>query len=126
MNPVIVTVTRELSLKGQKKYGEKFEIACGGVLDHLHVLHVMPSQRSPDKETLSFYVPRTLGRRLRKLAKSMGVTLTDIVVMVLTNATKDTDLTPEDYEQIAADTRRASQRKDTKRTQTEASRSRAK
>ena len=80
----------------------------------------MPGQRSPDKETLSFYVPRTLGRRLRKLEGRLKVTLTDLVVMILAKETNNIDLTPEDYELIAQETRRAVERQNSKRRKGEA------
>lgn len=61
----------------------------------------MPNQPSADKEVLSFQVPRTLKRRLVKLAKSRGEALSETVIAVLTNATIDIELTPEDYQSIA-------------------------
>jgi len=41
------------------------------------------------------------------LAKMLGSTLTDIVVMILAKETNRIELTAEDYEQIAAETRAA-------------------
>lgn len=96
-----------------------------GVLDHVDLSSTMPGQRSADKETLSFYVPRTLGRRLRKMAELLGATITDVVVMILSKETNSVELTPEDYEQIARDTR-AAQRKNTARSKAAAPQSREK
>lgn len=61
----------------------------------------MPSQRAADKDVLSFYVPRTLKRRLQKLAKARGETLTACVVAILGSATSDIELSADDYEAIA-------------------------
>jgi hypothetical protein len=61
----------------------------------------MPNQPSPDKEVLSFQVPRTLKRRLQILAKSRKETLSQLIVSILTNATINITLTPEDYQAIA-------------------------
>lgn len=78
-----------------------------GVLDHVELLNVMPAQRSADKVTLSFYVNRALDKRLRKMAKLLNTTLTDVVVMVLTKEMANVELTAEDYEEIAKETRAA-------------------
>jgi hypothetical protein len=96
---------RELVAKVRQKKNQKR--GCPGVLDLVALHSVMPSQRAADKDTLSFYVPRTLKRRLQKLAKMLGSTLTDIVVMILAKETNRIELTAEDYEQIAAETRAA-------------------
>lgn len=61
----------------------------------------MPNQPSPDKEVLSFQVPCTLKRRLQILAKSRKETVSELIVSILTNATINITLTPEDYQAIA-------------------------
>ena len=105
---ITATFPREISKKAQIAISKENEKSIlPGVLDLLQIRYVMPSQRAADKETLSFYVPRTLGRRLRKLAKMLKVTLTDVVVMVLSRETNHIELTPEDYEEIARATRAA-------------------
>jgi len=70
---------------------------------------LMPGQRHPDKITLSVYLPRTLMQRLRRLASERGETVTAVVEAMVTAQTRDVVLTPEDYEQIAEETRRAQQ-----------------
>ena len=67
----------------------------------------MPGQRHPDKTTLSVYLPRTLMQRLRRLATEQGTTVTGVVEAAVTKATRKVVLTPEDYEQIAKETREA-------------------
>jgi hypothetical protein len=67
----------------------------------------MPNKRSADKETLSFYVPRTLGARLRRLARSRNETVTGLVVGILNHSVMDVELTAEDYETIAKAVRAA-------------------
>jgi len=61
----------------------------------------MPGQRSADKETLSFYVPRTLGARIKKKAISREETVTDFVVSILNKSVDDVELGADDYERIA-------------------------
>jgi hypothetical protein len=67
----------------------------------------MPSQRHPDKTTLSVYLPRTLMQRLRRLATERGETVTTVIEAMVTAQTREVVLTPEDYEQIAQETRQA-------------------
>jgi len=67
----------------------------------------MPNQPSLDKEVLSFQVPRTLKVRVAKLAKKRGEYMSETVISTLTHATKDIELTPEDYREIAAAIERA-------------------
>lgn len=71
----------------------------------------VPGQRHPDKTTLSVYVTRTLMQRLRRLAAARGESVTAVVEAAVAKATRDVVLTPEDYEQIARETRRAAQRR---------------
>lgn len=67
----------------------------------------VPGQRHPDKTTLSVYLPRTLMQRLRRLAAQRGESVTTVVEALVTHHTRDVTLTPEDYEQIARETREA-------------------
>ena len=67
----------------------------------------VPGQRHPDKTTLAVYLPRTLMQRLRRLARERGETVTNVVEGMVTAQTRDVVLTPEDYEQIAMETRLA-------------------
>jgi hypothetical protein len=75
----------------------------------------MPNQHSPDKEVIGFYIPRTLAARVRKAAKSRGLTITAFIEEVLTHATRQTTLSPEDYLAIAEATKRAAGRVAAKR-----------
>jgi hypothetical protein len=76
----------------------------------------MPNQHSPDKEVIGFYIPRTLAARVRKAAKTRGLTITAFIEEILTHATRQTVLSPEDYIQIAEATKRAISRVATKGT----------
>jgi hypothetical protein len=107
-------IPRELAAKIRKRQKKSSKKGCAGVLDLVGLHNVMPSQRAADKDTLSFYVPRTLKRRLQKLAEMLGATLTDIVVMILAKETNRIELTAEDYEQIAAETRAAERQNPTR------------
>jgi hypothetical protein len=77
---------------------------------------VMPNQHSPDKEVIGFYIPRPLAARVRKAAKTRGLTITAFIEEILTHATRKTVLTPEDYIAIAEATKRAIGRLATKGT----------
>jgi hypothetical protein len=68
---------------------------------------VMPNQHKPDKEVIGFYIPRTLAARVRKAAKLRGLTITAFIEEILTHATRQTVLAPEDYIAIAEATKRA-------------------
>jgi hypothetical protein len=76
----------------------------------------MPNQHSADKEVIGFYIPRTLAARVRKAAKTRGLTITAFIEEVLIHATRQTTLAPEDYYAIAEATKRAIGRVATKRT----------
>jgi hypothetical protein len=76
---------------------------------------VMPNQHSTDKEVIGFYIPRTLAARVRKAAKSRGLTITAFIEETLTHATRKTILAPEDYLAIAEATKRAAGRLASKR-----------
>ncbi len=67
----------------------------------------VPGQRHPDKTTLAVYLPRTLMQRLRRLAAERGETVTGVIDAMVTAQTREVVLTPEDYEQIARETRAA-------------------
>jgi hypothetical protein len=70
-------------------------------------LSPVPGQRHPDKTTLSVYLPRTLMQRLRRLANDHGETVTAVIEGMVVAQTREVVLTPEDYEQIARETRNA-------------------
>jgi predicted DNA-binding protein len=74
----------------------------------------VPGQRHPDKTTLSVYLPRTLMQRLRRLASERGETVTTVIESMVTAQTRKIELTPEDYEQIARETRAAQKRTSSK------------
>jgi hypothetical protein len=68
----------------------------------------MPNQHAADKICVSTYVPRTLHRQLQVAAKKRGFeTLTDFIEHIYTYATKDVELTPTDYREIARATEAA-------------------
>ncbi len=87
-----------------------------GFSNLVEISFVMPNQHSPDKEVIGFYIPRTLAARVRKAAKTRGLTITAFIEEILTHATRQTVLTPEDYIAIAEATKRAISSVATKRT----------
>lgn len=70
----------------------------------------MANQRSPDKTILTVWLPRTLFARLQKAAGQRQETLTQLVTDLITHATENVELTPEDYRRIADETEKAAQR----------------
>lgn len=72
----------------------------------------MPSQHAPDKICVSAWVPRTLQKRLSNKAKKEKKTLTELVEDLYNDATRDIELTPDDYIEIAKETEAARKRID--------------
>ena len=70
----------------------------------------MPNMPDPDKHLVGIRMPRTLHKRLQKLAQQRKTTLKEIILEILIRETINTILTPEDYEQIAEETRKAARR----------------
>ena len=117
-------ITRELLIRMQRKmFFENAltrEIGVGNLLrtfDATSPLNptpspssFMPNQHAPDKASVGIWIPRTLKRRLEKEAKARKMPLSDLIVFLYDQATRDVELTPEDYLQIAEDTRRATDR----------------
>lgn len=56
---------------------------------------------------MSTWISRTLARRLEKKAEATGITLTELITQTYDEATRGTELTPDDYRQIALDTEKA-------------------
>lgn len=100
---LLLPIPRETALKLQRCH-QDFHI--DGSKTPWQVAAV-PSQRHPDKTTLSVYLPRTLMQRLRRLAAERGESVTTVVEAMVTAQTREVVLTPEDYEQIARETRTA-------------------
>lgn len=67
----------------------------------------MPNQPKPDSTSLGIRLPRILKRRLSRLAAQKRISLSELINEILTLATLDIELTPEDYEEIARETRKA-------------------
>lgn len=65
------------------------------------------NQPAPDKEVVSFRITRHLKRRLDILAKKREQSLTELVENLMTSATRNVELSPDDYRQIAEATERA-------------------
>ena len=89
-----------------RKLSRLADFALDGSKTPFHCSNV-PGQRHPDKTTLSVYLPRTLMQRLRRLAAGRGETVTAVVEAMVTAQTREVVLDPEDYEQIARETRAA-------------------
>ncbi len=70
----------------------------------------MPNMPDPDKHLVGIRMPRTLHKRLQKLAQERKITVKNLIIEILIRETINTVLTPEDYEQIAEETRKAVKR----------------
>lgn len=94
--------------------GDKISKGC--IAPSLNTRYPVPNARAADKEIITFYIPRTLAVRLRKMARKRGETLTDLCISIWTRETKHIELSPEDYQAIADATRLAQsgQRRTTK------------
>lgn len=75
----------------------------------------MPNAPQPDEVILSVRVKRTTHKRVVKLAEKAKTTISDVVRSIINASVKNTVLTPEDYEQIAQDTKEAKRRKESGR-----------
>lgn len=76
----------------------------------------MPNAHAADKESLSFYIPRTLAVRIKKAAKARGETMTEFLTNLFTNATNHIELTAEDYRAIAQATELAAKKRERRST----------
>jgi hypothetical protein len=65
------------------------------------------NKRSATKTYVSAWIPRALKRKLEKLAKARGESITELVEYILNKGTSNIELTANDYEQIAAEVRAA-------------------
>lgn len=68
------------------------------------------NKRSATKTYVSAWIPRALKRKLAKLAKTRGESITELVEYLLTKGTANIDLSHEDYLQIAEEVRLAENR----------------
>ena len=71
----------------------------------------MPNAHSPEKESLSLFIPRSLATKLRKHAAARGQTLTAYILDLFHHATRDTVLSPEENQIVADATCRAQEKR---------------
>lgn len=67
----------------------------------------VPNQPALDRTQLCVRLPRSLKKRLEKLAKTRGVSLTELVEVLILKHVADVELTPDDYREIANEIERA-------------------
>ena len=65
------------------------------------------NKRSATKTYVSAWIPRALKRKLAKLAKTRGESITELVEYLLNKGTSNIELTAKDYEEIAQEVRAA-------------------
>ena len=70
----------------------------------------MANKPDPDKQLVGIRMPRETWRKLQVMAKDSDHTPNTLAASILTSATEKVSLTPEDYEQIAKDTRAAAEK----------------
>lgn len=66
----------------------------------------MPDQRSKDKRKLNVWLNLELYKKLELLSQKTGKNMSELVTEWICLGTMNVELTPEDYEQIAAYMRR--------------------
>lgn len=108
MHPTIFTVLvpRELFVSMQKS-GLTDKDCLSNLWARSKTGSSMANKHSPDKVCLSVWVARTLKARVERAAKGGHMTLSDWLVWRLTKDVEHVELTPEDYERIARETREA-------------------
>jgi predicted HicB family RNase H-like nuclease len=67
----------------------------------------VPNQPASDRTQLCVRLPRPLKKRLEKLATTRGVSLTELIEMLIQKQVANVELTPDDYREIANDIERA-------------------
>lgn len=70
----------------------------------------MPNMPDPDKTHLGVRIPRELHMKLKKLAATHKLKVTDIVLQILNRETSIISLTSQDYEIIRRETKKAEER----------------
>ena len=65
------------------------------------------NQHSPDKEPFSLSLPRPIKVRLVRMARSRGVSLSEMVIEILAAKTANIPISVKDYEAILAATKKA-------------------
>lgn len=76
----------------------------------LRVAPDVPNQPATDRTQLCVRIPRTLKKRLEKLAKRREITLTELIELMIQRQVATVELTPNDYREIARDIERAAKR----------------
>lgn len=62
----------------------------------------MPQQRKASKAKLSLWVNKDLLLKSKRLAQTRGISLSELITEWLAKETKDTELTPEDCQELLA------------------------
>jgi predicted DNA-binding protein len=67
----------------------------------------VPNQPATDRTQLCVRLPRTLKKRLEKLANKRGLTLTELIETLIQQQVANVELSPDEYREIANDIERA-------------------
>lgn len=106
--PIPVRCDPHVAFAVRKSGGVKIsEILFTPNYSRCNTLPTAMNKRSATKTYVSAWIPRALKRKLAKLAKTRGESITELVEYLLTKGTEKVDLTYEDYLQIAEEVRAA-------------------
>lgn len=67
----------------------------------------MPNKPNPENQMINFRLNRVLKKKLDKLARIIGVPSSTLITQWITDGTMNVELTPEEYEEIAREIRKA-------------------
>lgn len=77
--------------------------------------HLMANEPALDKVMMTFQAEIELRTKLDKEAAARKMTRSELIIFVLQRETSDTELTPEDYEEIAKQIRKNKEAREKKR-----------
>ena len=104
-NQITVTVFAECWAKLRRQYTSKKRLTrCNAPFS---IRLDVPNQPSADRTQLCVRLPRTLKKRLEKLANKRGLTLTELIETLIQQQVANVELSPDEYREIANDIERA-------------------
>lgn len=106
--PIPVRCDPHVAFAVRKSGGVKIsEILFTANYSRCNTLPSAMNKRSATKTYVSAWIPRALKRKLAKLAKTRGESITELVEYLLNKGTSNIELTAKDYEEIAQEVRAA-------------------
>lgn len=106
--PTLIRCDHHVAFAVRKVGGVKIsEILFTANYSRCNTLTSAMNKRSATKTYVSAWIPRALKRKLAKLAKTRGESITELVEYLLNKGTSNIELTAKDYEEIAQEVRTA-------------------